>query len=163
MRQINNLIIHCSDSYFGDADLINEWHTKQGWKTIGYHYVILNGRRKTSKKYDFMDDGRLETGRSEEEIGAHVQGANADSIGICLISGGDGEFTVPQVLRLIELLKTLMVKYKLTPDAIKGHREFPSGAKKECPGFDVENLRRWLVNDAANANIYHPGDVRGHA
>ena len=48
MREIKKIIIHCSDSEFGDAALIDKWHKERGWTGIGYHYVILNGCRKAT-------------------------------------------------------------------------------------------------------------------
>ena len=39
----DRITIHCSDSEWGNADVIDEWHKKRGWDGIGYHYVILNG------------------------------------------------------------------------------------------------------------------------
>ena len=43
-RKIKNIIIHCSVSDFGDAELIRSWHVdERGWRDIGYNGVILNG------------------------------------------------------------------------------------------------------------------------
>ena len=41
MAKLTNIIIHCSDSDFGDAQTIDLWHKQRGWKGIGYHYVIV--------------------------------------------------------------------------------------------------------------------------
>lgn len=96
---------------------------------IGYHFVI---RR----------DGRVETGRPVDAIGAHVEGYNSTSVGICLAGGVDehgrsrDNFTPAQYAALAELLIELKAKY---PKAtIRGHRDFPKVAK-DCPCFDVRN------------------------
>lgn len=47
MRQINEIIVHCSGTPRGmevKAADIHRWHCERGWNGIGYHYVIgLNG------------------------------------------------------------------------------------------------------------------------
>lgn len=113
------------------VDEIREWHLKNGWSDIGYHFVI---RR----------NGLLEIGRSIESIGAHVKGYNTTSVGICMIGGRsavgtepENNFTGNQWNTLRALLPYLEHKY---PDAvIKGHNEFTN--TKNCPSFDVQ---KWL-------------------
>ena len=135
MRQITEIIIHCSATLIGKnytVEDIDKWHKAKGWKGIGYHYVIYL-------------DGSVHKGRPEEEIGAHCKGHNSNSIGICYIGGLD-EFGEPEDTRtdkqkeaLIVLLKALKAKY---PDAtIHGHREF---AAKACPCFDAKEEYKGL-------------------
>jgi N-acetylmuramoyl-L-alanine amidase len=83
-------------------------------------------------------DGTVEKGRDESEIGAHCQGKNKNSIGICYVGGLDingkpkDTRTKEQKEALWNLLRELLVKY---PKAtIHGHRDF---ANKACPSFDV--------------------------
>lgn len=138
MRPIKNLIVHCSDSGFGDAATIRKWHKEErGWSDIGYHHVILNGHRRSAGIFKFEDDGLLEAGRAESLIGSHAEGLNATSIGICLI--GKTEFTPAQFKTLAMLLRTLRLQY---PEAaIFGHCSadaFGGMARgKTCPNFDV--------------------------
>lgn len=124
---------------------IERWHVARGWSKIGYHYVV---RR----------DGRVETGRSETEQGAHVRGLNHCSIGICL--SGHHEITPmtsKQKEALLALLERLCRKYRLSVSAVLGHREVNllanSGAidkiyatSKTCPGryVDMRELRQEL-------------------
>lgn len=133
MRDINLIIIHCAATYprmdIGVKE-IRQWHMRDnGWSDIGYHYVI---RR----------DGALETGRPLERAGAHCQGKNAGSIGICLVGGLEktpagksvpaANFTNAQYAALHKLLQELAEKF---PGAeIRGHQDF---ARKACPCFDV--------------------------
>ena len=135
MRQITEIIIHCSATPIGKdytVEDIDKWHKAKGWKGIGYHYVIYL-------------DGSVHKGRPEEEIGAHCKGHNSNSIGICYIGGLD-EFGEPEDTRtdkqkeaLIVLLKALKAKY---PNAtIHGHREF---AAKACPCFDAKEEYKGL-------------------
>lgn len=130
MREIKEIILHCSDTPEGRDDHaadIRRWHKAQGWKDIGYHYVI-----------DL--DGTVEPGRDVSEAGAHTQGHNANSIGVCYIGGRCADAGTPKDTRtdaqkasLLLLLKYLRSKY---PDAkIYGHRDF---AAKACPSFDAK-------------------------
>lgn len=129
MRQINQIIIHCSATREGKnftvAD-IDRWHRERGYAKIGYHYVVyLNGE--------------IHKGRAKNEIGAHTYGQNRNSIGICYIGGLDHNGkskdtrTPAQKKALRELVNDLQKRY---PEAkIYGHRDF---AKKDCPCFDVK-------------------------
>ena len=60
---------------------IRKWHLAKGWKDIGYHFVIrLNGA--------------IEQGRPVEQVGAHVQGHNSTTIGVCYVGGVKGRKAV---------------------------------------------------------------------
>lgn len=143
-RKIKEIILHCSATAEGKnfhASDIDRWHKAQGWKGIGYNYVI-----------DL--DGTIEIGRSLDEIGAHTTGHNSYSIGICYIGGvaKDGKTakdtrTADQKIAMYSLLHDLLTIY---PNAeVHCHYEF---AKKACPSFKLETLQReyqtWLrMND----------------
>lgn len=129
MRTIDKIILHCAATREGKdytvAD-ITAWHKERGFATIGYHYVIYR-------------DGSVYKGRPEEQMGAHVTGHNATSIGICYIGGLDKNGnpkdtrTPEQRSSLIELVNDLKARY---PNAkVYGHYEF---AAKACPCFDVK-------------------------
>lgn len=139
-RQVKLIIIHCSASPNGrpaTIDDIDAWHRERGFKrsqearnkynkgltSVGYHYVIGT-------------DGFVYTGRHPDEIGAHAQGHNSDSIGICMI--GMDSFSNAQWDALRSLVTRLRVAY--SSPAIKGHRDLPD-VHKTCPGFDVTT---WL-------------------
>lgn len=149
MAKIKYIIIHCSDSEWGSASVIREWHLLNGWKDIGYHFVILNGvLRPTASNWQTklaipLMDGNIEVGRyldgdnfiNKSEVGAHTLGYNENSIGICLI--GVKSFTEKQFKSLELLLKSLLLIYGLDKSCIKGHYHF---AKKSCPNFDVDKF-----------------------
>jgi len=112
-----NVIVHCSDSSFGNAALITKWHVvERKFETIGYHFVILNGRI-SAYKHNAYFDGHLETGRpldddkdmELDEAGAHAFGYN-DSIGICLI-GLSGTFTEAQLRTLLHTVRLLRKQF----------------------------------------------------
>jgi len=164
-RTINAIVIHCAATPNGKnfkAYDIDGMHKARGFKrnkqacrnfnpllkSIGYHFVI-----------DI--DGTIESGRGLEEIGAHVQGSNAKSIGICMI--GTDKFNQAQWMSLRECLINLSSKilgrtimtadsmlqsFKDAGISIKGHRDHSPDLNgdgiiqrtewiKTCPGFDV--------------------------
>ena len=137
MRKINEIIIHCSATREGKsftAADIDSWHRQQGFKSIGYHFVVLL-------------DGRIETGRPLGTAGAHCRGHNAGSIGVCYIGGLAADGRSPKDTRTPEqrssLLFLLYVLRLIFPKAaIHGHRDF---AAKDCPCFDATREYKDLV------------------
>ncbi|GFP28973.1 hypothetical protein HKBW3S33_02389, partial [Candidatus Hakubella thermalkaliphila] len=82
-RAWTNIIIHCSDSEWGCAREIRKWHLERGWKDIGYHFVILNGKVLPRLHLPAID-GSIECGRilnetltvETDEVGSHALGYN---------------------------------------------------------------------------------------
>jgi hypothetical protein len=171
--KIANIIIHCSESAFGCANLIRKWHTEKGWKDIGYHYVILNGcaqasaNQGTSSPYIRALDGSIEVGRyldadgfiTDNEVGSHALGYNDKSVGICLIGQRMGVhtlypeaegFTGRQVHSLLYLTEELCRRYHLPSDAVLGHCETASGKAqgKTCPNFNMPWFRESMLRPA---------------
>lgn len=177
-RKIDTIVIHCSDSpngrtlftgKLGDSNFvtpvqeIDRWHAVRGFKrqsqwrdkqnpnltSIGYHFVVYTR-------------GAVATGRHIDEVGAHVYGYNAASLGICMV--GCDKFTHAQWDMLREHLCGL-AKYleqqrpnppkrftNPTPSEaltifaqlgvrVAGHREL--NPDKTCPNFNVSD---WLAH-----------------
>lgn len=135
MRSLNKaavrfIAIHCAATPPATdigVEEIRQWHKAKGWDDVGYHYVI---RR----------NGTVEAGRSLDMQGAHVEGHNHESIGICLVGGvnkagaPDANFTAAQYASLESLIKLLLPRY--SGAVVRGHRDFP-GVDKACPSFDA--------------------------
>jgi N-acetylmuramoyl-L-alanine amidase len=130
------LVVHCSASPPNarvNASVIDRWHRERGFRKIGYHYVINR-------------DGGVEVGRARDEVGAHAEGFNNSSLGICLVGGVDtkgapeNNFTKPQFASLTRLLTALRKDYPAAE--VLGHRDLPN-VKKACPSFDVSE---WLAS-----------------
>lgn len=154
MSDIKRVIIHCSDSPFGDLALIDRWHRARGWKGCGYHYVITNGVVDPGKPYSAALDGRIEIGRLLTEAGAHCKGHNHDSIGICLI--GRHHFTA---LQLYEALPNLLVMFKhmgIGPEDVYGHCEFST--VKTCPNIDPRLIRFGLWGMDRKRSVENGGE-----
>lgn len=149
-RKITHIIVHCSDSTFGDVELIDSWHKERGWSGIGYHNVILNGYR---NKWDFneFENGYIENGRDLEKVGAHCIGHNKNSIGICLI--GEKMFTYEQLTSLIGLLYEFMDKYNIPAENVLGHYETEKANGKTCPNFNMNKIRDIISNRKENIDL----------
>ena len=130
-RIIKEIIVHCTATPEGrieTVESVRNMHKAKGWSDIGYHYLIgLNGE--------------CWEGRNVNLIGAHCEGHNSNSIGVCYVGGVDKKMqakdtrTEKQKYALVALLKDLR---KLYPKAnIYGHHDFNKG--KRCPCFDAKN------------------------
>ena len=128
------IILHCSDTP-NDRDVTTEdirgWHIDRSFKDIGYHFVIERS-------------GEIYEGRDLEATGAHCQGMNSCSIGVCLV--GRDQFTWHQWHSVKVLCDVLVRDYKLALSSVRLHHEFPSAQKqgKKCPNFNKANLYWYL-------------------
>lgn len=143
MKTIDAIIIHCSATKAGQnfhAKDIDRWHREQGFKMIGYHWVI-----------DIY--GNVEKGRPETMTGAHCKGWNDRSIGICYVGGLDKDGrpadtrTIGQKVAMANVVAKILERYPTITQVI-GHRDTspdingdgvisPSEWIKACPCFDV--------------------------
>ena len=129
------IIIHCSASPNGrklPIDVMRQDHIKnRGWKDVGYHLVI-------------QPDGQVERGRGFNEAGAHCEGENSQSIGICII--GTDKFTRAQFKALEYQLDSILTTYTNIPHfAVYCHYQFASAQKqgKTCPNIEINRLLAW--------------------
>ena len=134
---VTDIILHCADTrpeWMSGRPIaekvaeIRRWHVEQrGWRDIGYHWVIDR-------------DGTVAPGRRETEIGAHVEGHNRGTIGICLLGGYgasasdpfEKNFTAAQAAAAKQLIAA--IKGRTAIHKVSGHNEY---AAKACPGFEV--------------------------
>ncbi len=138
---VTEIIFHCADTHpdWMARHLLTEkvaeirrWHVQErGWRDIGYHWVVDR-------------DGANAPGRRETEIGAHVEGHNRGTIGICLLGGygasADDPFAKNYTAAQAEAAKQLIaeIKRRTTIRLVSGHNDY---AAKACPGFLVA---RWI-------------------
>jgi len=111
----------------GDADSIHAQHLTQGWSGIGYHFYVRK-------------DGSVYRGRPLGVIGAHCQGHNSYSVGVCF----EGNFETEAMPDAQMEAGQAIVSYikEVYPSAeIKRHKDFESTA---CPGknFPFENIAK---------------------
>lgn len=120
------IVLHHAAASNASVETVHNWHLQRGFSGIGYHYYIRK-------------DGTVYRGRPENAIGAHVDGYNSVSVGVC----AEGDYTketmpAPQKEALICLVRELKKRY---PNArVVGHKDL---AKTVCPGsnFPLDELK----------------------
>ena len=115
----DEIILHHAEASHASVEDINQWHLERGWTGIGYHFYIRK-------------DGRIYRGRPEWAVGAHAQGHNGRSVGIC-VEGAYMTETMPkaQFDALVGLVREEMAKY---PGAkVLRHKDVNS---TDCPGVN---------------------------
>ena len=137
-RKIKEIILHCTATPEGRDFTVSDirmWHLQRGFSDIGYHYVIYR-------------NGTICKGRNIDKVGAHCEGHNTYSIGICYVGGltPDGKKakdtrTIQQKKSLVKLVKNLMEIHNLNINDIHCHNEYSS---KDCPSFKIETFREEL-------------------
>lgn len=124
------IILHHAESSSCTVEDIDNWHKKNGWTCIGYHFFV--------KK-----DGTIYRGRQENSVGAHARGANSNSIGICF----EGRYETEQMPNAqVEAGKELVayLKNKYNISKVQKHSDVCSTS---CPG---KNFR---FNEIANSTV----------
>lgn len=129
-RRITEIIIHCTatpEDRDVSVDTIRGWHIGQGWKDIGYHWVVGL-------------DGVPRPGRPEAQVGSHVAGHNTGTLGVVYVGGVAADAKTPKDTRtpaqragLLTIARALISRYP-TITKVTGHNQY---AAKACPSFDV--------------------------
>lgn len=132
MRTITLIIIHCSATPEGRSLSFEECRRDhimhRHFRDIGYHFYITR-------------DGTVHDGRPIEKVGAHCEGHNTHSIGICYEGGLDanGKPADTRTEAQRKALKSLVERmHRLFPKAlIVGHHDL--NPRKACPCFKVNS------------------------
>lgn len=132
MRTITLIIIHCSATLEGRSLSFEECRRDhimhRHFRDIGYHFYITR-------------DGTVHDGRPIEKVGAHCEGHNSHSIGICYEGGLDanGKPADTRTEAQRKALKSLVERmHRLFPKAlIVGHHDL--NPRKACPCFKVNS------------------------
>ena len=146
----NKLVLHHAEASKCTVQDIHSWHLNNGWSGIGYHYFIRK-------------DGSIYKGRPDGAIGAHCQGSNTNTLGICF-EGNYMKETMPtaQYNAGIDFIKYLIGKYGNLP--IYGHKELLA---TECPGsnFPLADFKNLKENEEKATGYvvttYLPNGYRG--
>lgn len=142
-RRIDEIIVHCTASREGQnltVEQVRQDHIRNNhWSDIGYHLLVTL-------------DGRAHLGRNMDISGAHAEGHNSHSIGVCYVGGLENvpgveykklkakDTRTPEQKRTLATLLTDL--RKLYPTArIIGHRDVDRKGK-ECPSFDAKTEYR---------------------
>jgi N-acetylmuramoyl-L-alanine amidase len=107
-RPISEIVVHCTATPEGrdvSVETIRGWHKGQGWRDIGYHWVVLL-------------DGSVKLGRPEAQVGSHVAGRNTGTLGVVYVGGVAKDAKTPKDTRtpaqrdaLMGLCRSLIDKY----------------------------------------------------
>jgi len=142
-RGIREVVVHHTWSptaaqYKGKPtwEAIRKYHMgERGWSDIGYHYGVA-------------PDGTVWKLRPVTRSGAHVLSRNQHTVGVVLLGNFDEEDPARYGLsRMVELVRMLVERFKLTPAGIRFHREFQN---KTCPGtrLDLAAFRKMVAAPA---------------
>lgn len=124
-----------ADTSHHTATQVEKWHMSKGWEGIGYTYFI-------------QSNGIIYKGRPEKYHGAHTQGQNTKSIGICLAGNFDATLpTEKQTEALLGLVKDIMGRHNIDKRDIYPHRAF---ANKSCFGNKLNDnwVQKLLEKDS---------------
>ena len=131
----SRIILHHADATTCDAKTIHQWHINNGWSGIGYHFVVRK-------------NGTIERGRPENTVGAHAEGSNTDSIGICFEGNFQTEtMSTAQKDAGKELVAYLKQKYSISK--VQKHSDV---CATTCPGknFPFSEIANASVNTVKN-------------
>lgn len=123
-------------------EIVNRWraaHLAQGWRDIGYHYIL---NRDSSGKWQVYD------GRNDALPGAH-SGTNEGNqyLGINVAYGMDEKLPGEAVEALAKLIAELSKTYGFVINraTVRGHREF---IPTQCPGNPLYSVLNEVVQRA---------------
>lgn len=140
------IILHHAEASNCTADDIDRWHKNNGWTCIGYHFFI--------KK-----DGTIYRGRTENTVGAHAEGSNSNSIGICFEGRYETEqMPDAQIQAGKELVAYLKNKYNISK--VQRHSDVCSTS---CPGrnFRFDEIANSTVN-TVTTSVEVKNEVKGN-
>lgn len=131
-NRTDEIILHHAEAKSASVEEVNRWHLERDWTGIGYHFYIRK-------------DGRIYRGRPEWAVGAHAQGHNSRSVGIC-VEGAYMTETMPktQFDALKDLICDIMSRYgKLK---LLRHKDVN---ETDCPGvnFPWAEVQRYAQSD----------------
>lgn len=158
------IVIHDSDSPYGNAFIIDSWHATRGFLYehkasgtpihVGYHFLVLNGHYYGSQEYIEDTDGQVIRCRPENVDGAHcyskdgnpLNDLNEKSLAVCFI--GNELLTSKQLASGIALVSKLQKKYGIATEKVVGHKEMDTINKKD-PRIDMQSFR-FMLNQVHN-------------
>ena len=138
-RMVDLIVIHCSatkETLRLTPLALDRMHRQRGFNGCGYHYYIER-------------DGKINSMRPSEKVGAHARGYNAHSLGICYEGGLDKNGraadtrTERQKVSLRALVKVLRQLYP-TINRVVGHRDL--SADRNGDGVITPDEWTWLVS-----------------
>ncbi len=129
MVPVRIIFHHTADaSKSNQFDKVNAYHKTRDFPFsrlgfyVGYHYFIER-------------DGSIRQAREEDEIGAHDQGENLNSIGVCFAGNFDIEYpTEQQWTAYAKIIGEIRARHPIPINRIEPHRLDDATS---CPGKNV--------------------------
>lgn len=144
--EITRLVIH----HTGGSTLDGAIDTLQAAR-LAYHYFV-------------EADGKIDQYVDDLNIAYHAGEGNEISIGIALIGANDDEVkaNTVQVNAAVQLVQTLLQKYKIPPTRVYGHGELPGADKERTEGVTVATrVRAGNPPEQLPASVGRSGGVVG--
>lgn len=126
INKINKIARHHSAT--SEGDYFSFWNGRWkglGWKTGGYHELILR-------------DGTVQLCYNAEVITNGIKNHNSTTYHICVV--GNGSFTPEQEETFDERCRFALERFNLSVNDVLGHKEF-SGTSTACPCIDMDKVR----------------------
>lgn len=113
----SRIILHHAEATSCTPEQIHQWHLANGWSGAGYHFLVRK-------------DGTVWRLRPEWAVGAHAQGANSDSLGVCF----EGRYQTEEMPQAqIDAGRELVARLKAGYGISKVQRHKDVGST-DCPG-----------------------------
>jgi len=134
------IVLHHLDANNAGIKEVHQWHLKQGWEGIGYHFIV-------------RFNGVIEWSRGIDTFGIHTLNNNHNTIGIAFEGKYEELKSMPdeQFKSGVELIKYVKSHYhkNLT---VKQHKDYRATA---CPGryFPFTKMLEEVNNKNNNTNV----------
>lgn len=126
--ETTRIILHHAAAASCTAEDVHRWHLAHGWSGIGYHYFVSK-------------DGEITRGRPLWAVGAHAEGSNRVSVGICFEGNFQLEEEMPAAQRQAGRALVAALRERYPAARVLGHRDVATGGTT-CPGkyFPFEEI-----------------------
>ncbi len=148
-HMINRITIHHEGTFFHqDSSALRHVKNVQTWG-------MGPDRNWIDVPYHFLIDGRGNIIEGREPLTVGETNTSYDPTGHVLLSV-IGQYHKRQILRseqlssIIQLSANLCLKYELSPDSIKGHRDFCKPGETSCPG---DNIYHYIENGTIRERV----------
>lgn len=140
------IVLHHAAAINCTVEDIDSWHQGNGWAGIGYHFFI-------DKK------GNVYEGRPIGAIGAHAQGFNYNSVGICVEGDYTKEKNMPEAQKNAVIETIAYVKKKYPDVTIKKHKDV---CATSCPGkyYPFDEIVKGKSSASASTLDTSPDNVK---
>ena len=134
------------DKYFRDTTIYLDVHHDDIERDcsileIDDFHRYVRGYENTGFAYNvYVKGGKVYIVHHLDAKGAHTEGYNSNTIGVCFHTADRNDLATQ--IALILTLRYLMYRYDIPKDRVVGHRDLNSNTV--CPNIDMDKLKKWL-------------------